>query len=470
MDQKDFDNENCPQTNLGFTSSEANNKKYPERFETAENSQSNFESPTPEKPDWGRKGIVITSLAKNLLAENFKDEKENSTELPDNYKILVDLFNKMVTSIRLLRLRKKTTSLKNISAQVDVLANRKLLTRHVAQMKYLLPDAVQIEKILSHDEETSHMYPDLKITLTMDFLESLHVNQSPSMALCKAFHTSVLKFVSLHPKNTEIPEAILPEPFNSSGKNSDLKRIFKVPSPQLLPTNLSEEPLWNASHLPSSFRKSTFQNLNVQVKTIHATELIPPQPEVTRVFTDFVSPLPVVKEAGVIASTPNREGKLADAVLMGTPAQQTPQRPLLTPSDKCASEKDDNKVAVNRSARKLNFQESEADGAISDVVVASSFLGDNEGCVSVNKTVASIGEEKPASLPSTFDAICLISQSKDCSLITKKELVYKILCNNLEIEETYEIEEHLATLEELFPEWICKKAVPNGEVFYRQVH
>lgn len=33
-----------------------------------------------------------------------------------------------------------------------------------------------------------------------------------------------------------------------------------------------------------------------------------------------------------------------------------------------------------------------------------------------------------------------------------------------------EIEEHLATLEELFPEWISKKTVPNGEVFYRQVH
>lgn len=56
--------------------------------------------------------------------------------------------------------------------------------------------------------------------------------------------------------------------------------------------------------------------------------------------------------------------------------------------------------------------------------------------MSVNKTVASIGEEKLASLPSTFDTICLISRSKDCSLITKKELVHKILCNNLEIEET----------------------------------
>lgn len=56
--------------------------------------------------------------------------------------------------------------------------------------------------------------------------------------------------------------------------------------------------------------------------------------------------------------------------------------------------------------------------------------------MSVNGAVASIGDEKLASLPFTFDVICLISRTKDCSLITKKELVHKILSNNLEIEET----------------------------------
>lgn len=83
MDQKDFDNENCSQTNLSSTSCEVNNQKCPESSGTAVNSPSSFESPTPEKPDWGRKGIVVTSLAKNLLTENFKDEKESSVELAD---------------------------------------------------------------------------------------------------------------------------------------------------------------------------------------------------------------------------------------------------------------------------------------------------------------------------------------------------------------------------------------------------
>lgn len=112
----------------------------------------------------------------------------------------------------------------------------------------------------------------------------------------------------------------------------------------------------------------------------HASELIPPQPEVPRDLTEVLSPLPVIKTAGVItASTPNREAKLADAVLMETPGQRTPRRPLPTPSDKCVTEKDDSKVTVTKSARKLHFQaESEADRAISDVVAANFSLGNNE--------------------------------------------------------------------------------------------
>lgn len=38
-----------------------------------EDSGSKIESPTPEKPESRRKGIVISSLARNLLAERYKD-------------------------------------------------------------------------------------------------------------------------------------------------------------------------------------------------------------------------------------------------------------------------------------------------------------------------------------------------------------------------------------------------------------
>jgi hypothetical protein len=142
----------------------------------------------------------------------------------------------------------------------------------------------------------------------------------------------------------------------------------------------SEESLLNVSHLPSSLWKSTFQNLNKQAETTHASELIPAQSEDARDLTVVLSPFPVVKTAVVMAAaTPNREGKLVDAVLMETPDQRTPQRPLPTPSDKYAAEKNDSKVTITKSARKLQFQaEFEADRPISDVATASSSLVDNE--------------------------------------------------------------------------------------------
>jgi chromatin licensing and DNA replication factor 1 len=38
-----------------------------------EDSGSKIESPTPEKPESRRKGVVVSSLARNLLAERYKD-------------------------------------------------------------------------------------------------------------------------------------------------------------------------------------------------------------------------------------------------------------------------------------------------------------------------------------------------------------------------------------------------------------
>jgi len=75
-------------------------------------------------------------------------------------------------------------------------------------------------------------------------------------------------------------------------------------------------------------------------------------------------------------------------------------------------------------------------------------------------------QEKIASLCSTFDIVCDISRSTKNSLITKQELFHYILANNLEIEETGEIEEQLHILEDLAPDWISKKVINGGEILY----
>ena len=72
---------------------------------------------------------------------------------------------------------------------------------HLAQMKYAFPEAIQIEKILVHDERSLCMIPEMKVTLVQDVVGCpLIPNQSVSMALCKAFRARLLDFLKTHPK------------------------------------------------------------------------------------------------------------------------------------------------------------------------------------------------------------------------------------------------------------------------------
>jgi len=82
-----------------------------------------------------------------------------------------------------------------------------------------------------------------------------------------------------------------------------------------------------------------------------------------------------------------------------------------------------------------------------------------------NQVPSMTSQEKLYSLRVTFDIVCGISGSANNSLITKQELFHNILANNLEIEETGEIEEQLHILEDLSPDWISKK-LRGGEVLY----
>ncbi|KAG1355195.1 putative CDT1-like protein a, chloroplastic [Cocos nucifera] len=114
-----------------------------------------FASPTPEKPERSNKSEVITSFVRKNLVGSFQDEdvigqsavghenthlisdedssvsnfsersthvlstslKDKAVELPEKYKALVDLFNRMESSTRLLHLRKKLPTFQNIRTQ-----------------------------------------------------------------------------------------------------------------------------------------------------------------------------------------------------------------------------------------------------------------------------------------------------------------------------------------------------------------
>ncbi|KDP45821.1 hypothetical protein JCGZ_17428 [Jatropha curcas] len=226
-----------------------------------QNWESKFASQTPEKTN------------QSLNAK----PKEAEVELLERHKAIIELFDSMTCSLRLLGLRKKSPTFQNICTQVEVLTRRKFSYGHLAQLKYLLHEAIQIDKILVHDKKTLCMKPEMEITLVFNEIEGHH-EQSDFIALHQLFASRLTNYFTVHPEACDIPEAILPDPFNQSkrtafgGEVSDIPEV-KLPEPvsqsqtfateQLLanastedlPTTVESEPPSKSSHMHPSFSR-----------------------------------------------------------------------------------------------------------------------------------------------------------------------------------------------------------------------
>uniref|UniRef100_A0A0D9XKX9 CDT1 Geminin-binding domain-containing protein n=1 Tax=Leersia perrieri TaxID=77586 RepID=A0A0D9XKX9_9ORYZ len=544
----------------GSSSPEATQKTKVER----EDSGSKVESPTPEKPESRRNGIVISSLARNLLAERYKDRfaaqllrdededetddedetndedktddgtdsgsispgdcsqsavsesidtfgtfpKDKPNDLPEKHNNLLNLFNRMVSSIRLLRLQKKMTTFKNIATQVEVLTKRKFLYIHLAQMKHLFPEAIRINKVLLHDEKSLCMYADMEISVLMDAVECRSPDQPLYLAICEAFHSKLSSFLDSHHKDIDIPEAMLPEPFNSRDE-LHLKALHDGHSAEPLVQSSNENELSNASHFPHSFQKLMSQKIIVE--GTGKTKLLADPAEISILSANDtdVPKRSSNKQDQHVSATPSRhliticqestpkQGTSRSPLMVQTPATQTPKRPLPTPIDKLETTSGQTSEARSASSArrslimfspsKLVESSSDHDGATlipqREVTTGKCLFPDEThnltDTLEVNNPVICLADqdktkkvdttesqEKIASLQLTFDIICGISRSTKNSLVTKQELFHNILANNLEIEETGEIEEQLHILEDLSPDWISKKVIPGGDTLY----
>lgn len=65
-----------------------------------------------------------------------------------------------------------------------------------------MPEAIVVEKVLRHDERTSCMRPDLRITLNVDAIDYQSKLKSPSsnLQLRKVFRNRLLDFFKSHPE------------------------------------------------------------------------------------------------------------------------------------------------------------------------------------------------------------------------------------------------------------------------------
>ncbi|KAK6123648.1 hypothetical protein DH2020_042602 [Rehmannia glutinosa] len=91
--------------------------------------------------------------------------KEELAELPEKYQTLLEFFERMTSSLRLLRLRKRTPNFQNISSQVEILSGS--CTTRAIQPKSIAIKADSISEDLSIVSETkilnsSHIPPSFK--------------------------------------------------------------------------------------------------------------------------------------------------------------------------------------------------------------------------------------------------------------------------------------------------------------------
>ncbi|GLT46516.1 hypothetical protein SLA2020_202620 [Shorea laevis] len=187
---------------------------------------------------------------------------EQEFKITEKHKAIVDLFDGMTCSLRLLRLSKKLPIFRNVCAQVEVLKKRNFSYKDLAQIKYVLPEAIQIEKILVHDQKTLCMKPELKITLLFDVIEGHH-EQSDFVALRQVFDARLTSFFAQHLEDCNIPAAILPEPFSQrSQTTSDNQGSCNIVNKQLpdsidesLSISTESEMLLESSLLHPSFNR-----------------------------------------------------------------------------------------------------------------------------------------------------------------------------------------------------------------------
>ncbi|XP_030934019.1 CDT1-like protein a, chloroplastic isoform X2 [Quercus lobata] len=151
-------------------------------------------------------------------------------KLPEKYEILAQFFDSLVSSIRLLRLKGSSSSFTNICPKIKCLTDRRFTHRHLAQLKFILRGAIEIKRVLVFDERTSCMKPDLHVSINVDAVENdgKLKSESGNMRLRKVLRSLLADFSKSCPEVDEIPEELLPEPFNR--KKLDIHSNMKTPT------------------------------------------------------------------------------------------------------------------------------------------------------------------------------------------------------------------------------------------------
>ncbi|KAI9182206.1 hypothetical protein LWI28_023125 [Acer negundo] len=498
-----------------------------------------------------------------------------STKLPEKYRQLCEFFDSLDSAIRLLKLKRSMSTFTNISPKIECLTDRRFSHSHLAQLKFLLPEAIEIKKVLMFDEKTSCMKPDLHVSIDVDAIEcdSKLKSDSKNINLRKVFRARLMDFLKDHPEGDEIPEESLPEPFNLSKPNlhsymnknptsstfaksstdgsieqqqvlSDVLNVTKVPSMSLA-VDTSAYSIKNqqpaaASHLSQSFRRHFSQKLTrdkavkteveqklskvsiepsvvqdlepcldqissgeeasfavsaspikLSAKSTSSGKCLPlncppaiPIKEIDPVENDDGSPIKIDN----MQTTPAKLASTPARLMASTPASHPPKRCYMTPENVSTSSSDklirraprsrslkfDTPVKNEKVDAEFNKMESRSvDDDILDILPESLLQSIKE------KEKKGVEERDPAisqakrrrhmiaSLPKLFNMVHFFFESIKRSVVTKEELIHKMISNQFDITDRREVEEQITLLLELVPEWISEKLSSGGDLLVR---
>ncbi|KDP26551.1 hypothetical protein JCGZ_17709 [Jatropha curcas] len=479
---------------------------------------------------------------------------EGSAKIPAEYEMLGEFFDSLDSTIRLLRLKGSTSTFTNISPKIECLTDRRFSHRHLAQLKYILPEAIEIKRVLMFDERTSCMKPDLHVTVDVDAIESdenLKSESNKNLHLRKVFRARLADFYKAHPEGDEIPEAMLPEPFNRSKQpavesntletNVNVGHGSNSSSPVETGTLEKHQPAAVASHLSQSFKKrfsqkvakSESENACIYSPMTCSRQSISPvleetslsEPSLITVSSELTDgnkdstfcnssigePMACLlatpckdmdsincrdssaEEIASFQSTPAKLASTPAALKSATPALRPPKRCYMSP-DEDSSSLADKLVRRPPRARSLNFEtpvknvKNELNGM--ENVSADNHDDDDDDddilnilpeslLQSIREKERKVQEERDpaislakrrrqmvACLPKLFNVIHFLFQSINRSVITKEELIHKIIAGHSDIVDRREVEEQLKLLLELVPEWISEKSASSGDLLF----
>ncbi|PKI75554.1 hypothetical protein CRG98_004090 [Punica granatum] len=397
-------------------------------------------------------GIPRSSRGSEIASQTPQKTNEpllTEPKLPKRYKIISEFFDQMTCSLRLLSLCKKSPTFRNVSAQVQVLTKREFLYGHLAQIKYILPEALQTDKILVHDKKTLCVRPDVKITLLFDGID-VHLERSRVIALQELFASRLEDFVSSHPEACDVPEAMLPELFNQSSK------VFSQ-------TNYSLEDVGGDSIVQSQPTPEVGNLLEVpdtlQHVRKHFSEVIVPALEKTGLLVSQSPPPPSMRN-----QESESRGEIcidtvcADSDVVNGQAVNSGQNEV-TPEGFPGFTGSTNSTQLTGTGPSVGYVACESPAVKEKCHDAEDHI--------FSQTRSGMCQQMASSLPGTVAVINDISLAVGCSSVTKEELLHKIIINNFDIVERREAEEQVELLEKLVPGWIYKKSTPSGDTTYR---